>query len=49
MAAGVVTIGVGDNTGWGGSNASNFSLPAAITAATLTVDGNALVENGRLQ
>jgi aminopeptidase len=49
MAAGGVTIGVGDNTGWGGTNVSNFSLPAAVTTATLTADGKALIENGTLK
>jgi leucyl aminopeptidase (aminopeptidase T) len=49
MAPGGVTIGVGDNTLWGGTNASSFVLAAALTAATLSADGRALIENGALK
>lgn len=49
MAPGGVTIGLGDNTLWGGRNTSNFVLAAAVTAATLSVDGRALVETGSLK
>jgi leucyl aminopeptidase (aminopeptidase T) len=49
MAPGGVTIGVGDNTSWGGTNTSNFGLAAAVHAATLSIDGKALVKNGALQ
>ena len=46
MVPGGVTIGMGDNTGWGGSNVSDFGLAGAITAATLKIDGKAIIENG---
>jgi leucyl aminopeptidase (aminopeptidase T) len=46
MAPGAVTIGLGDNTGWGGSNVSSFGLSAPITAATLTADGKTLIKDG---
>ncbi len=49
MAPGGMTIGVGDNTGWGGTNVSNFGLAGSVDAATLSVDGKALIENGVLK
>lgn len=49
MVPGGVTIGIGDNTFWGGTNVSEFGLAGAVTAATLRVDGKALIENGTLQ
>jgi leucyl aminopeptidase (aminopeptidase T) len=49
MAPGGVTIGLGDNTLWGGTNTSSLVLPAALTAATLSADGRTLIENGTLK
>ena len=49
MAPGNVTIGLGDNSGWGGTNVSDFGLAAAVTAPTLTVDGKTLIEKGALK
>jgi len=49
MAPGGMTIGMGDNTGWGGTNVSSFGLAASVDAATLSVDGKALIENGTLK
>ena len=46
--AGAVTVVVGDNTWAGGDNRVNFSIPAEIKAATLEVDGRALVQDGKL-
>ena len=48
MAAGAVTIGVGDNTGWGGANVSTFSLAGPVSGATLQVDGQAVIAKGAL-
>jgi len=48
MAAGGVTIGIGDNTGWGGTNVSNFALFAAVSGATLQIDGQSLIAKGVL-
>ena len=48
MAAGALTIGVGDNQGLG-SNVSDFGMSGAIANATVTVDGTAIVENGVLK
>ena len=49
MAAGAVTLGLGDNTGWGGSNVSDFAMPLPIAGATLKADGKTLIENGVLK
>ena len=49
MAPGGMTIGMGDNTGWGGTNVSSFGLAGSVDAATLSVDGKALIENGALK
>jgi hypothetical protein len=49
MAPGGMTIGMGDNTGWGGTNVSSFGLAGSVDAATLSVDGKALIENGTLK
>jgi aminopeptidase len=49
MAPGAVTIGMGDNTGWGGSNVSTFGLAGSVDASTLSVDGKALIRDGVLQ
>ena len=49
MVPGGVTIGIGDNTGWGGTNVSEFGLAGAVPAATLRVDGKTLIENGTLK
>jgi leucyl aminopeptidase (aminopeptidase T) len=49
MAPGAVTVGIGDNTGWNGSNVSSFALSAPVSRATLAVDGKVLIENGVLK
>ncbi len=48
-APGAVTIGLGDNRGFGGTNASDFGLATQIGAATVKVDGKTVVENGALK
>ena len=47
-APGSVAIGVGDNRGWGGTNASTFTLPAQLGGATLKADTTTLIANGQL-
>ena len=42
-------LGFGDNRGWGGSNASDFSFAAQLGGATLTVDGKPVIEKGQLK
>ena len=48
-APGSVVIGFGDNRGFGGSNTSDFGFAAQLSGATVTVDGTAVVANGRLR
>jgi hypothetical protein len=46
--AGTVTVSVGGNTWAGGNNQVSFGLPAYSPGSTLTVDGKALVQDGKL-
>lgn len=50
-AAGMVTIYIGDNTFYGGKNkvSGNFSYAMAITNATVTIDGQVVVEKGKIK
>ncbi|MGA8856062.1 MAG: aminopeptidase [Candidatus Bathyarchaeia archaeon] len=48
LASGVVTVGIGGNDDIGGANKTDFYFAGVITKATLTVDGNAIVRNGKL-
>ena len=47
-AVGVVTVFVGGDVWAGGTNKSPFGLGAMLRAATLTVDGKAVVKAGEL-
>ena len=47
MAPGAVTLGLGDNRGFGGTHASDFGLPLQLAGATVKVDGRTVVENGK--
>jgi len=49
MAPGGVTIGIGDNTGWGGTNVSSFTFAGAVPGATLAADGKVMIDNGVLK
>jgi leucyl aminopeptidase (aminopeptidase T) len=46
--AGLVTITFGNDQWAGGDNTSDFNFPVQLTHATVTVDGVAIVEEGRL-
>jgi aminopeptidase len=46
--AGTVTISVGNNTWAGGTNQVNFGLAAYAPGSTATVDGKALVQDGKV-
>jgi leucyl aminopeptidase (aminopeptidase T) len=46
--AGAVTLIVGNNTWAGGTNDNSFGLTPEVANATLTVDGNEVVKNGKL-
>jgi aminopeptidase len=48
-ARGAVTLGLGDNRGFGGTTVSDFGLATQIGGATLTVDGRIVIENGTLK
>lgn len=48
LVAGVVEIGVGDNTEAGGRNKTDFYLAVRLNTATVTIDNRVLVSEGRL-
>jgi len=48
MAAGMISIGTGGNTWCGGDNDVPFDMYAHLVGATLTVDGKALIDKGKL-
>ncbi len=48
-APGAVTVGLGDNRGFGGTNASDFGLSTQLGGATLKADANIVVEGGTLK
>lgn len=48
-APGAVTVGLGDNRGFGGTNASDFGLATQIGGATVRADGKTVVEGGALK
>ncbi len=48
VPAGMVTIGIGNNNWAGGKNNSGFSASFFMPGSTLTIDGVAVVENGKL-
>ena len=49
MAAGAITVGMGDNSWAGGDNRVPFWVSAHLAGGTLTVDGEAVVERGELK
>ena len=48
LAAGVVEIGIGDNTEFGGRNRTGFSLYGRLTGATVRIGKKVAVDRGRL-
>ena len=48
VAAGMVTVGIGNDSWAGGANMVPYGLYGHIAGATVTVDGRPVVENGRL-
>ncbi len=48
LPTGNVYIAVGNSEEFGGKNATDFYLASTLTGATVTVDGKAVVEGGRL-
>jgi leucyl aminopeptidase (aminopeptidase T) len=47
--AGMITIGIGNNTWAGGDNTVNFAWAGHLAGATLTIDGEPVVEAGSLK
>jgi len=48
LARGVVTVGIGDNRGLGGTNKASWGFYASVANATLTVGGKTIVDGGKL-
>jgi leucyl aminopeptidase (aminopeptidase T) len=48
IVEGAVQIGIGDNEYIGGKNISSFGMAATLSKATLTIDGKAVIKNGKL-
>ena len=48
IVEGAITIGIGDNTTYGGTNESEFVFPITLKDASLEVDGKRLVAGGKL-
>jgi leucyl aminopeptidase (aminopeptidase T) len=46
--AGMVSVGIGNNTWAGGDNSSNFGWNGHLAGATVTIDGETVVEGGNL-
>ena len=48
ITAGAVTVAIGGNDDIGGASKTDFYFPGVLTKATLTIDGNTIVQNGKL-
>jgi hypothetical protein len=48
ITARVVTVAIGGNDDIRGANKTDFYFPGVLTKATLTIDGNTIVQNGKL-
>lgn len=48
ICAGAITVAIGGNDDVGGASKTNFYFPGVITKATLSVDGNTIVQNGKV-
>lgn len=48
LACGAVSVSLGDNTHFGGTNQSSLSLEGTLQQATLEIDGEPVVHNGML-
>ena len=49
IPAGMVTVGIGNNTWAGGENTVNYGLFGHLEGSTVSIDGNDLVKNGQLK
>lgn len=48
IAAGTVTVSIGDNRSFGGTNQSSYGFSAPLANGTVEIDGRTVVETGRL-
>lgn len=48
IVAGNVTVAIGGNDDIGGANKTDFYFPGTLTKATMNVNGNTIVKNGKL-
>lgn len=48
IAAGAITVAIGGNDAVGGASKTDFYFPGVITKATLSVDSNTIVQNGKV-
>jgi len=48
IVAGAVTVAIGGNDDVGGASKTDFYFPGVITKATLSVDGNTIIQNGKV-
>lgn len=46
-AAGTVTIGIGENRGIGGTNASSYGFASQLSSATVEIGGRVVIDRGR--
>ncbi len=49
IALGAVTVGIGGNTFFGGTNKSGFGFAHTLTGATVKADGRIILKSGKLQ
>jgi leucyl aminopeptidase (aminopeptidase T) len=48
IVAGAVSVGVGDNRGYGGRNRSSWGFAGTVSGATVEIAGKTVVEDGKL-
>jgi leucyl aminopeptidase (aminopeptidase T) len=48
MSSGAITIWLGNNQDFGGTNRTGFMFPGVLGNATMSIDGHAIVEKGKL-
>ena len=48
ICAGAITVAIGGNDDVGGASKTDFYFPGVITKATLTIDDNTIIQNGKV-
>ncbi len=46
---GSITVGLGDNRGFGGTSASDFGLATQLPEVTLTANGTTVIDKGTMK